>query len=305
MRAEGHGERGRAWLARLDDLVAFLASRWSVIPGAVVSGGSESLVVTATCPDGQPAVLKLGLPGAADLAREGRIHELADGLGYARMIACDADHNALLLERLGAPLRRAGLSVAAEIEMICRVLERAWRVPAGVDALMTGAGKAHWLADAISRWWSEQDGPCEPATRQLAVSFCRERADAHDAARAVLVHGDAHADNLLADPLAGGDDPAPWRFVDPDGLWAEPACDLAVPMRDYNAQLLAGDVPRLARARCDAIAELTGTAPRAVWQWGFMERVSTGLAQRRLGMHAAGDATLAVADRLRHEHAPP
>ncbi len=36
----------------------------------------------------------------------------------------------------------------------------------------------------------------------------------------------------------------------------------------------------------------------AIWQWGFMERVSTGLHMMEIGMKAEGWATLAVADRI-------
>ena len=52
-------------------------------------------------------------------------------------------------------------------------------------------------------------------------------------------------------------------------------------MREYNGPLLAGDTPRLVRERAELLASLCDVDPEAVWQWGFIERVSTGLANMR------------------------
>lgn len=118
--------------------------------------------------------------------------------------------------------------------------------------------------------------------------------DAYSPNNSVLVHGDAHADNAL---LVDGET-LRCKFIDPDGLYAEKACDLAVPMRDWSHELLAGDTVRRGRARCELLAELSGVDERAIWQWGFIERVSTGLVMLEIGMKSEGSEALAVADRL-------
>jgi hypothetical protein len=59
------------------------------------------------------------------------------------------------------------------------------------------------------------------------------------------------------------------------------AHDLGIPMREYNQSLLAGDTQRLVRERAETLASLCGLDPEPVWQWGFIERVSTGLANIR------------------------
>ena len=87
-----------------------------------------------------------------------------------------------------------------------------------------------------------------------------------------------------------------YKFVDPDGLFAEPAYDLGILMRGWNEELLAGDTLALGRARCAMLAELTGVDGEAIWQWGFIERVSTGLLLTQLGLPDARD-TLAIAER--------
>lgn len=50
----------------------------------------------------------------------------------------------------------------------------------------------------------------------------------------------------------------------PDGLIAERAYDLAIPMREWRADLLAGDSARLGRVRCQPLAALTWVAPEPI-----------------------------------------
>jgi streptomycin 6-kinase len=107
------------------------------------------------------------------------------------------------------------------------------------------------------------------------VRYCDERSTAYDPSRAVLVHGDAHGWNTL-DAGRGT-----FKFVDPEGLRSEPAHDLSVPMREYNQPLLLGDTARLVRERAELLASWCEIDPEPVWQWGFIERVSTGLANLR------------------------
>ena len=296
-RARADGET--AWLDALGGLLAEVARNWQLDVGTVLHGGSESLVVEVTDAHGAPRVLKVGTP-AADLAFEAKVFGIANGRGYAKLFAHDAERNSLLLERLGAPLARTGLPAERQIEVIAETLREAW-VPLAADhGLMTGPAKAAWLAAFIQRMWTKLGGPCDAATRDRAIGFAEERRAAHDPHSAVLVHGDAHEFNALT--IADSQE-IRCKFVDPDGLYAEPACDLAVPMRELNEALLADPV-RLGRARCAKLAELTGVQERAIWQWGFMERVSTGLELLRIGMHEESRLMLVIADRLCGEPNP-
>lgn len=78
-------------------------------------------------------------------------------------------------------------------------------------------------------------------------------------------------------------------------MWAERACDLAVPMRDWSDELLDGDPLALGQARCSFIAGLTGVPTEAIWQWGYLERMSTGLYLMQLGWADEARAMLRVA----------
>lgn len=301
MRAEAQGEPGCQWLATLDERVRQLATQWDLTVGAILSGGSESLVAHVQRRDGRAAVLKIGLPGSADLAMEAKVFRLAAGRGYAELLAHEPAHNALLLERLGPALRDMTDTIDTQLEVLCQTLQAAWLPLAEPYGLMTGAEKATWLAAFILEKWQALGAPCAKPIIDQALAFTAARAAAHTAATAVLVHGDAHANNALLLPGVAADGELRCKFVDPDGLFAEKACDLAVPMRDWSEELLAGDTLYLAQERCALLAALTAVDERAIWQWGFMERVSTGLLMLSIGMKDAGLATLAVAERIYRE----
>jgi len=297
-RAESLGDQGKQWLAGLTASVEYHEKAWSLQIGEVLTGGSESLVLAAVSEDGTDAVLKIGLPGSADLAREAHVYRLAGGRGYARLIQQDSSYNSLLMERLGPPLANRGLTVEENISRICLTLKEAWIPLDSTHELMTGAEKAQWLADFIGKKWDELGRPCNKRTIEQALSFAEERKAAHSSTTSVLVHGDAHTSNMLAVSRNNESGDGPFKFVDPDGLFAERACDLAVPMRSWNPELLAGNTVRLAHKRCELLSELAAVESQAIWQWGFVERVSTGLVLRELGQEEESSAYLEVAQRL-------
>jgi len=103
----------------------------------------------------------------------------------------------------------------------------------------------------------------------------------------VLVHGDVHQWNALE---AGGG----FKLVDPDGLLAEAEYDLGVLMREDPMELLDGDP----RERARRLARRHGLDAEAIWEWGAVERVSTGLLCTRIGLQPAGREMLIAADRL-------
>lgn len=295
LRAISEGETATNWLTQLAGIVHHLEKRWHLVTSQPLDGGSESIVLPAQRSDGSQAILKIGMPGVSNIPNEAAILRLADGRGYVKLFNVDREHNAMLIERLGTPLAHAGKPLTQQIEIICQTLQTAWRPLDNPHGLMAGAEKARWLAAFIDKLWHELDAPCSKATKDQAIAYAEARESAHDPANCVLVHGDAHALNTLQ-ARAPNDDSPLYKFVDPDGLFAEPACDLAVPMRGFSEELLRGDAVQLGLARCEQLAALTGVDQTAIWQWGFMERVSTGLLLWKIGRRDLGVDMLHVAD---------
>ena len=293
-KATALGAEGLRWLDRLGGLIDELERAWRVSVGPTLHGGSESYVALARTEVGGDAVIKIEMPPYTSFAGEVRTLTAADGHGYVRLLESDEGRGAMLQEKLGPALCDSGLSVPTQIEILCATLRRAWEVPTPAG-LQTGADKARWLSDFTATTWEELDHPCSRRVVEQALAFSETRGAAFDPSSAVLVHGDAHSANALQDPQYMSA-PTRFKFVDPDGLLAEPAYDLAIPMREWSRELLNGDAARLGRKRCALLGHLTDVDAQAIWEWGFVERVSTGLLATRVGAHRTGREMLDVAE---------
>ncbi len=80
----------------------------------------------------------------------------------------------------------------------------------------------------------------------------------------------------------------------PDGLLAEAEYDLGIIMREDPVELLHGDP----RERSRWLAWRCGLDETAIWAWGAVERVSTGLLCTRIGLQPVGAEMLAAADQV-------
>ncbi|MGH3401721.1 MAG: aminoglycoside phosphotransferase family protein [Streptosporangiaceae bacterium] len=129
--------------------------------------------------------------------------------------------------------------------------------------------------------WEQLDRPCSEKAVDQALACARRREQAHRDERSVLVHGDVHQLNALQ----SGDG---FKLIDPVGLLAEAEYDLGVLMRGDPVELLAGDP--LDRARWLAVR--TGLGLAAIWEWGVVERLSTGLLCTRIHLQPLGRDTL-------------
>jgi streptomycin 6-kinase len=110
----------------------------------------------------------------------------------------------------------------------------------------------------------------------------------------VTAHGDPHPGNTLLRLEAGG-----CAFVDPDGELGERAYDLGVAIRDWSFQLAAAPDPgRLLRDYAELLAAHTSEDATAIWEWGYLERVATGLYALDSGLPDFGRRMLAAADTL-------
>jgi streptomycin 6-kinase len=88
--------------------------------------------------------------------------------------------------------------------------------------------------------------------------------------------------------------PDGFKLVDPDGYLAEPEYDLGVLMREDPAELLAGDP----RDRSRWLARRCGLDETAIWEWGVVSRVETGLVGTQVSLQPVASQMLKVADRV-------
>jgi streptomycin 6-kinase len=223
----------------------------------------------------------------------------ARGRGYCRVVKWSAAEHAVLLEPLGAPLDRMRFPPERQIDLVSRTLQSAWQVePWPALEVPPPQRKAEQLRNLLGTLWADLDGPYPVRILETALEFTDRRARAHGGRRQVVVHGDPHPGNALQAPYRRAGAESGFVFVDPDGFLEDPAYDLGVVLRDWCGQLLAGDACGLARAYCGRLAARTGVEAQAVWEWGFIERVSSGLHLIQLGARAEGERFLETARRL-------
>ena len=281
------------WLDRLDGLVTEVAQDWRLTVGRVYRNATEAFVAEAIQADGTPVVLKVLIPYPAErISREVTVLQLTGGDGCVRLLRHDLSRGALLLERLGPSLYDLAVPYPRRLAILSDTAARVWR-PASGCGLPTGAERARWLRDAMLAAWEELGYPCSEQAVAHALACAERRIAAHDDERAVLVHGDVRQWNALACP--GG-----FRLVDPDGLLAEPEYDLGVLIREDPLELVTGDPYQ----RAKWLAARHGLDPLAIWEWGVLGRVATGLLCTRINLQPIGQQMLAVADWLARSFVP-
>lgn len=267
---EMYGEEGEAWLGALPDLLADLAAQWGLTLGSPFANLSYNYVAPATHADGQPVVLKVGIPNRELLTEIAALDAYA-GHGSARLLASDTDRGALLVERLlpGTPLATLTPDDDARATTIAAdVMRQLWRPAPADDPFPTIADWAHGLA----RLRAEFDGGVGPFPRRLV-----EQAEALFAellpsqAASVLLHGDLHHDNILSATRA------PWLALDPKGLIGEPAYEVGSLLRNPMPYLLAWpDVARILDRRVAQLADELGLDKARLRGWGIAQAVLSG-----------------------------
>jgi streptomycin 6-kinase len=273
-RVSALGDEGRARVVALPGLLDQLEHQWSIAIGHAIAGGSGSYVAAAKLADGSAGVVKVALAedGWADQVAT---LERAEGRGYVRLLAVDLSRRAILLERLGRPLDRTGWPPERQLRCLADTLALAWQDP-GDRRPEPGADKASQLAALIAASWPRLGAPVSERVIEQALGYAERRAG-QASIDLVVVHGDPHPGNLLAalQPRPGAE--TGHVFVDPDGFVADRAYDLGVALRNWTGWLVGPDARRTAEGFCAELAERSGVDAQRIWEWGFLERVSTGL----------------------------
>jgi streptomycin 6-kinase len=273
-RLAGMGSEGKAWLVALPGLIADLEREWGIAVGPSLRGGSASYVASARCADGSTAVIKIAVADEG-WTQQVTTLERAAGAGYVRLLRSDPVRRAVLLEELGRSLEASGLSPHDQLRCVADTLAVAWQ-DAGGAVPPPGGDKASRLGAYISEAWERMGRPVSTQVIDEALAYAARRA-AGATVEVVVVHGDPHPGNLLAvrKPRPGAD--SGYVFVDPDGFVADRAYDLGVALRGWSERLLGPDARRVAEGFCGTLSERTGVDATRIWEWGFLERVSSGL----------------------------
>lgn len=204
------------WLRRLPGAVSALLDEWDLRrDGEELWHGFESLVVPVIDRHGTPAVLKVAFDGDDEGAQEALGLHHWQGRGAVRMLRADPRRRALLLERLS----RRDLTTVDDDEACLVVADLYGRlhIPAPGRLTPLTAHLERWLGDLAS---IPRDAPVPRRFVEQALSLGRDLL-ADNATVGVIVHGDLHHENVLAD--ADGR----WVAIDPSPMSGDAHYELA------------------------------------------------------------------------------
>jgi streptomycin 6-kinase len=182
-----------------------------------------ALVVPATTPDGNDAVVKIQYADR-ETEHEAAALERWNGDGAVRLLDHDPAMHALLLERCTPGTHLAERDADEALGVLIGVLPRLWK-PA-VDPFTTLAAEArHWSRQLPSRW-ERASRPFERELLDTALALMHDLGESQG--EQVLLHQDLHADNVLAAQRE------PWLVIDPKPLVGEREFAVAPIVRAYE-----------------------------------------------------------------------
>lgn len=293
-RAKSLGLVGEKWLDGLDDMIQAIQRQWDITVGEALYGGTHSYTAYAEGANWGHCVLKIDIPenvDSNDFVREITTLQIANGQGYSRVFTYDISKRAYVLERLGRPLKEFPYSIEEKIKIICETLKKTWHVPVIGTALPNGDDTIAWFRQFINNAWKTLNPLCLEMVRNQAMDFLQDREEHQNLDTYALIHGDAHETNILEDISL----PNTFKLIDPDGMIYERAYDLGVLMREWVHEYEVDPVENGLK-RCEYLHRLTGVDKAAIWQWGFLQMVSTGLVELQIGQIAMGRKMLDIAE---------
>lgn len=247
------------WLARLPGLVDECVEQWSLRLGEPFPYAHVSLAVPATLPDGTEAVLKVGLPHweseheAAALAHW-------DGDGAVRLLANDAERNAMLIERCVPGTSLADVPEEEGFRLAASLLRKLGRRPAPPGHPFTPIAEtaARWAVE-LPQWWEAAGRPFERALLDAGVAALTELPPTQG--ELVVCHQDLHRGNVLSARRE------PWLAIDPKPVAAE---------REFDTSALLRDRPGGLRSRLDLLASELGLDRDRMRGWGIAKALAWG-----------------------------
>ena len=204
------GEDWAGWLDGLPRRAAGLLAEWELTQVATSLHGFCSLVLPVVDADGRGAALKISFDGDDESEHEGLVLQRWAGAGAVRLQRAEPWRRALLLDWL--PGGDLGDTWDVEACEVVGGLYGALHVPA-LPQLRT-------VASYVERWLAEladlgRDVPVPRRYVDQALSLGRDLLEPHSGTD-VVVHGDLHYANVLAD----GD--RRWVAIDPKPMSGDP-----------------------------------------------------------------------------------
>ncbi|WP_051451778.1 aminoglycoside phosphotransferase family protein [Actinospica robiniae] len=272
-------EDGRAWLARLPELVGSLRADWQLRPGRPYAGGSGAWVAPVELPSGERAVLKVGFPHREAWSEADGLR-LWDGNGAVRLLRHDPARTAYLLELCepGAKLVDADhLSAEARLLIGASLLRDLW-LPAE-----SAAGSAIEPVAAQMGWWAEMAEerlsrvPAEADVGLVRTGLSLLRSLPASATRSVVLHGDFNPGNVLSAERS------PWLAIDAKPLTGDAAFDPWPLLEQVDPPFATARPAAALTSRGRLLGDELDVDPARIFAWGVAKLTESAVAAAAAG----------------------
>lgn len=263
--AQSWGEEGEKWLASIPSIIEEFEKKWSlkISPPFPLS---YNYVAPATQSDGADVVLKIGFPGDREFKTEIDALTIFSGDGAVKLLRSDREKAVILLERVtpGVPLSEE-VDDEKATRILASVIKKLHKPLPSSHTFTTIDG---WIKE-LSNFHNKPGSTIHPLPSDL-VYKARELFThlIKTSAPAVLVHGDLHHDNVLSSARAG------WLAIDPKGIAAEPAYEVAAMIRNpYQKLKNVINLEEILHRRILILSEELGFNPPRIHQWCLAQTV--------------------------------
>lgn len=263
--AKSRGIDGEAWLKRIPEIVGEYEKKWLF---TVLSpfNLTWNYVAPVVCLDGTNAVLKIGFSKDPQFQTEIDALEIFNGEGIEKLLQSDRVNSVILIEHLKPGVPLSSLEDDEEATRILARIVKRLRKPLSPHNKFTTV--IEW-AEAIPEYlekYKNTNGPLPFNLVNKANELFKELFASSE--EGVLLHGDLHQDNILTS------DRDEWLAIDPKGIVAEPAYEIATMIRNpYKKMRDNKNMDKLILKRIEVLSHELLLDPKRIYKWALAQTI--------------------------------
>lgn len=265
-----YGSKGEQWLQNIPELISAFESKWNFRALAPYPL-SYNYVAPVILSNGVKAVFKLGYPDDDEFRSEIYALLTCNGQGICRLLQSDTKQCAMLIEHIdpGTPLSQEPNDEQAT-RIIASVMKKMWRP---IEPNHSCIPIKRWTRALYEYPKTPLDSskPSIPLTLVMRAKILFEEL-IQSSSTSVLTHGDLHHDNILLSQKRG------WIAIDPKGIVAEPAYDVAAMIRNpYKLFSRDVDFAPLLKRRIQILSEELDISAKRLHGWCMAQTILSGV----------------------------
>ena len=256
------GEKGRAWLIQLSELIARAARQWGLTDIQPVSNLSYNFVSFAK-QGANDVVLKIGVPNK-ELTGEMSALKLFNGGGACQLLDCDVEQGFLLLERLAPGRMLSELKDDDERARIAAdMMQKLWReVPEQHNFILL----SDWF-DGLKKIRPHFNGGTGVFPKKLLERVESSLPELFADKNIKLIHGDFHHYNVLSSARG-------WLVIDPKGVIGPAGYEIGPFMLNPCYETIAAaKFKTRAERRADILSEKLNWTRKKIIRWATAHAV--------------------------------